>query len=119
MSKTTWETTSVQNLLRNGASGRYYARWTFTVNGKSRQKWDNRDTDVFSVAKLRIMDEGGRVEALRQSRVAVASGKGTVGDLIAVYRENARARARCRCEPRRTNWSSCFGQRSPERSLRI
>lgn len=54
MSKTTWETTSVQNLLRNGASGRYYARWTLTVNGKSKQRWVNLDADVFSVAKLRI-----------------------------------------------------------------
>jgi hypothetical protein len=46
MAKTTWERTPVQNLLRNGKSGRYYARWT--IAGK--QKWVNLKTDVFTAA---------------------------------------------------------------------
>ena len=46
MAKTTWERTPVQNLLPNGESGRYYARWT--IAGK--QKWVNLKTDVFTAA---------------------------------------------------------------------
>ena len=75
MSKTTWERTSVQNLLRNGASGRYYARWSFTVNGKSKQKWINLKTDVFGIAKLRIYDEAVKIESVRRSGASVTAGK--------------------------------------------
>ncbi len=85
--KTTWERTSVQNLLRNGASGRYYARWT--IAGK--QKWVNLHTDVFSVAKLRLNDEAAGIEALRQSASAVTEGQGTMGDLMQVYESRTRA----------------------------
>ena len=53
----------VQNLLRNESSGRYYARWT--ISGK--QKWVSLDTDVLSVARLRLADEAKRIEGLRRS----------------------------------------------------
>ena len=36
-----WETTKEPNVLRNSASGRYYAR--YTIAGK--QKWTNLKTD--------------------------------------------------------------------------
>ena len=81
----------MRHLLRNGASGRYYARWSFTVNGKEKQRWVNLKTDVFSVAKLRIHDEATKVESVRRSGAAVTAGKGTVGDLIAVYKESLAA----------------------------
>lgn len=85
--KTTWERTSVQNLLRNGASGRYYARWT--IAGK--QKWVSLETDVFSVAKLRLNDAAAAIEALRHSVSAVTEGNGTMGDLMRVYESRTRA----------------------------
>jgi hypothetical protein len=74
MSKATWERTSVQNLLQNASSGRYFGRWT--VGGK--QIWRKLDTDVFSVAKLRLADEGSKIEGLRRSGAAVTSGNGTM-----------------------------------------
>ena len=89
--KTTWERTSVQNLLRNRSSGNYYGRWTITVNGKSKQKWINLNTDVFSVAKLRVADEATKIEKLRGSSSAVVAGSGTVGDLMRVYEERSKA----------------------------
>lgn len=79
------------NLLRNGESGNYYGRWTLTVNGKSKQKWVNLETDVFGVAKLRVLDRGSEIERLRGSAAAVQAGDGTVGDLMRVYAERCRA----------------------------
>jgi integrase len=86
---TTWERTAVQNLLRNGKSGRYFGRWT--VSGK--QIWRKLDTDVFTVAKLRLGVESAKIEALRGSRAAVTTGAGTVGDLMATYEERTRLNA--------------------------
>jgi integrase len=83
MSKTTWERTSVQNLLRNGESGRYFGRWT--VSGK--QIWVKLETDVFSVAKLRLADEAAKIESRRRSANSVTAGKGTVGDLMVTYED--------------------------------
>jgi len=47
-----WQRTNVTNLLKNGRSGRYYAR--VKVNGK--EKWRALDTTLFSVAKLKLPD---------------------------------------------------------------
>ena len=88
--KTTgWERTSVQCLLRNRKSGRYYGRWV--ISGK--QKWVSLDTDLFSVAKLRLTDEASKVGRRRGSRNAVEAGAGTVADLMAVYEERTKANA--------------------------
>lgn len=88
MSKeTTWERTSVQNLLRNRSSGKYFGRWT--VSGK--QIWRKLNTDVFTVAKLRLSDEAGKIESMRQSAGNVTAGKGRMGDLMAVYEERTKA----------------------------
>lgn len=81
--ETVWERTSVQNLLRNAESGRYFGRWT--IGGK--QIWRKLETDVFSVAKLRLADKAAEIEALRRSGKAVTAGSGTVGDLMAVYQQ--------------------------------
>ena len=70
----------MQNLLQNRSSGNYYGRWTITVNGKSKQKWINLSTDVFSVAKLRVADEATKIEKLRSSSSAVVAGRITHHD---------------------------------------
>lgn len=95
--KTAWETTKVQNLLRDGRRGRYYGRWTTTVNGKTTQTWVSLKTDVFTVAKLRLADHAGRIEAQRAGSGMVAAGKGTVGDLMLVY--EARSLANTELKP--------------------
>ena len=58
--KPNWQRTSVQNLLKDSRSGRFYGRWI--VSGK--QIWRSLRTDVFTVAKLRLLDESGRIERL-------------------------------------------------------
>jgi hypothetical protein len=80
MSNTTnvWERTSVQSLLRNRMSGRYYGRWK--IAGK--QKWISLDTDVFPVAKLRLNDEAAKIGHQRSSAAAVTAGSGTMQDLM-------------------------------------
>lgn len=88
--ETTWERTSVQSLLRNRKSGRYYGRWT--ISGK--QKWVSLDTDVFTVAKLRLNDEAAKIERQRGTSAAVASGGATVGDLLTAYTQAIERRGR-------------------------
>jgi integrase len=85
--KTTWQRTKVQYLLKNTDSGRFYGRWT--VSGK--QIWRSLDTDVFTVAKLRLNDEGAKIERRRGSITAVEAGTGTVADFIAIYKERSNA----------------------------
>ncbi|MFY9924414.1 MAG: hypothetical protein WAK51_08055, partial [Opitutaceae bacterium] len=84
-----WEATSVQNLLRRKSSGRYYGRWT--VGGK--QIWKSLRTEVFTVAKLRLSDDGAKIEKLRGSKSAVSGGTGTVGDLMAIYEDRVKGNA--------------------------
>ncbi len=50
-------------------------------------------TDVFGVAKLRLLDESGKIEATRASGAAVSAGKGTMHDLMTVYEERTKANA--------------------------
>ena len=87
--KTKWERTQVQGLLRNGSSGIYYGRWK--LGGK--QKWKSLKTSVFSVAKLRLIDEAAKVERLRGAGKAVTSGEATMGELIDSYKEQTNARS--------------------------
>ena len=82
-----WEKTKVQCLLRHKHSGRYYGR--FRVSGK--QKWVSLDTDVFSVAKLRIADEAARFQKVRGTVTEVAAGKATLGQLFDIYRQRSKA----------------------------
>lgn len=53
------------------------------MHGK--QKWLPLDTDVLSVAKLRLADKAAEMAKRRGSLANVEAGKATVGDLIAVY----------------------------------
>jgi integrase len=68
--RTVWKRTSVSNLLRNGESGKYYCR--VKVGGK--QKWKALDTDVLSVAKLRLSDTE---KQLREQAKTVQSANGS------------------------------------------
>jgi integrase len=74
-------------LLRHRRNGRYYGR--FKVSGK--QKWVALDTDVFSVAKLRIVDESAKFQKIRGTVVDVAAGDATMGQLIDIYRQQTEA----------------------------
>jgi integrase len=87
--KSAWERTSVQNLLRNRQSGHYYGR--FTIAGK--QKWHALETDVLSVAKLRLADKAAEVERLRGMAGNVKAGKATMHDLIEAFRARTQANA--------------------------
>lgn len=85
-----WERTNVTNLLRNRASGTYYAR--VKVNGK--QKWRTLETTVFSVAKLRLGDKEKELradgEASRGEKRVTGLDEMTFGHFIAIYKERAK-----------------------------
>src|ERR1700690_3859218 len=93
----TWETTREPNLLRNTASGRYYGR--FTLAGK--QKWVNLETDVWTVAKLRLADERAKIERLRQTAADVTAGDASMGALVILYKQRIADRVDIRPETRR------------------
>ena len=96
-SRQTWETTREPNLLRNMASGRYYGR--FTLAGK--QKWVNLETEVWTVAKIRLADERAKIERLRQSAAHVVSGDATMGALVHLHQQRIEDRVGIRPETRR------------------
>jgi len=62
---------------------RYYGR--FTLAGK--QKWINLDTNLWTVARLRLADERSKIERLRQSATNVTVGGACMGDLMALYKQ--------------------------------
>ncbi len=82
-----WEKTKVPCLYRNKHSGRYYGR--FKIRGK--HKWVSLDTDVFSVAKLRIGDEAATIDRQRVATINVTSGKATMGELIEIHQTRIEA----------------------------
>ncbi len=85
--KNVWETTDTACLLRHKHSRKYYGR--FTLRGK--QKWINLDTNVLTVAKLRLPDEVKKMEQLRALEPNVTGGHASVGDLMEVYRARTQA----------------------------
>jgi len=90
--KSVWERTNVQCLLRNQQSGQYYGR--FTIRGK--QKWIRLETDVYSVAKLRVADKAEEMGKMRGSAVHVQSGKAIMGELMDVYEARTKENAEFR-----------------------
>lgn len=92
----TWEKTREANLLRNGSSGRYYAR--FVVSRK--QKWINLNTDVYSVAKLRLADERSTQERLRLIVANVDAGSATLGELAQILTKRINDRTELAPSPR-------------------
>ncbi len=86
-----WQKTPVANLVRNAASGTYYAR--VRVDGKL--IWKSLKTDRMTVAQLRLGDflkeERHRAEAVQ----ATARGKMTFEQALKIYRERLAADKRC------------------------
>jgi integrase len=82
-----WQKTPIANLVRNTASGTYYARPRI----KGKLIWKTLKTDRLSVAKLRLGDflkqENHRVEIIR----AAARGKMTFGDAANIYKQRVAA----------------------------
>jgi integrase len=78
-----WQRTPIANLVRNTASGNYYARPRI----KGKLIWKSLKTDSLSVAKSRLGDflkeENHRAEVLQSA----ARGKMTFGDAVTIYRE--------------------------------
>jgi len=71
--------TNIQGLVRHRKSGRYYAR--FKIHGRRTMK--ALKTTVWSVAKLRLVDELAKVERKRGQKTKVLeSGDVRVGDLL-------------------------------------
>ena len=85
--KSVWERTAVQNLVRYRPANTYFAR--FRVNG--RRVWKSLETTVFSVAKQRLPEMMREHRAKFESVAAVAIGKMTVGDAAQVYLEKVHA----------------------------
>jgi integrase len=85
--ESSWESTSVQNLIRYRPSGTYFAR--FKVGGKLVRQ--SLETAVFSVAKQRLPDKIREYRSRHESVKAFAGGKMTVGDAVEVYRGKIRA----------------------------
>jgi hypothetical protein len=81
-----WETTREPNLLRNRASGRYYGRFTIS----SKQKWLNLNTDIWTVAKLRLADGREMLECIRQTVANVSSAEAVVGELTTITSSGSR-----------------------------
>jgi integrase len=89
-----WETTARQNLIRYVPSGTYFAR--LKVKGKLIRR--ALKTKVFSVAKLRLGDLEKEERQRAENYVAVANGKMTFGDALAIYR--SRIEGDVRLKPR-------------------
>jgi integrase len=78
-----WEPTPVSNLVRYEPSGAYYAR--LRVSGKL--VWKKLDTDVFSVAQLRLADFIKEQRQGAERDREITAGKMTFGDALAIYRK--------------------------------
>jgi integrase len=78
-----WQKTPVANLVRNAASGTYYAR----VRVRGKLIWKSLKTDLMSVARLRLGDflkeENHRAEVTQ----ATSRGKMTFGDALTIYKQ--------------------------------
>ena len=77
-----WQKTSYANLIRYVPSGTYYAR--LRVKGKLIRK--SLNTDLITVAKLRLGDFEKAERQRSESVDAVASGKMTFGDAITIHK---------------------------------
>ena len=80
-----WQRTPIANLVRNTASGIYYAR----VRVKGKLIWKSLKTNRLSVAKIRLADflkeENHKAEMIE----AAARGKMTFGDALTILQTAA------------------------------
>jgi integrase len=82
-SQSDWVKTQSANLVRYKSSGIYFAR--VRIRGKLFRQ--SLKTDVLSVAKLRLIDFIKEKRDERGDDTAVTTGKMTVGDALAVFRQ--------------------------------
>ena len=85
--KTVWEKTKIQNLLKNGSSGVYYARFSVAGKSKKQQVWKSLRTKSYSVAKLKLIDLRKAELKRRAAFSDLTTGKLDVGSLVIQYEE--------------------------------
>ena len=78
-----WSKTPVANLVRQVQSGNYYAR----IRLRGKLIWKSLKTDRISVAKLRLGDFHKNERQRVATTLAVARGKMTFADAVAVYKQ--------------------------------
>lgn len=88
MQTKTWERTKTPGLLRH-RGGSYYGR--FTLAGKT--NFVPLQTKLLEIARGRFADERAKVENTRKAARATTNGTGTMGDLLALFRESVKGRA--------------------------
>ncbi len=76
-----WEKTRLQNLVRNQASGRYYARLYLD----SKEVWKSLKTSHFSVAESRLASLLKEHRENRKKEIDSSNAKMTYGDAAALY----------------------------------
>ena len=81
--KTLWQKTQYANLIRYDPSGTYYAR--IRIRGKLLRK--SLETDLISVAKLRLGDLEKTERQAGENKDSVADGRMTVGQAMAILKE--------------------------------
>lgn len=98
-----WEKTGTQYLIRNAASGVFYAR--FRQHGKI--KFRTLETTSVSVARARLREVIAQVDELRQNRSAVAKGIPTFQDCINTARRQVEADPHLKPSSKQ-NWETSF-----------
>lgn len=96
-SNSVWQKTRTQKLIRYAPKGTYYAY--FKVGGKPFRK--SLETDVYSVAKLRLADEIREQREVVDAALDQTSGKLTFADVIQLYRDRVGSEPRLKPASRR------------------
>jgi hypothetical protein len=96
-SNSVWQKTRTQKLIRYAPKGTYYAY--FKVGGKPFRK--SLETDVYSVAKLRLADEVREQREVADAALDQAAGKLTFADVIQLYRDRVESEPRLKPASRR------------------
>jgi len=86
-SNSVWQKTRTQKLIRYAPKGTYYAY--FKVGGKPFRK--SLDTNVYSVAKLRLADAVSEQRELADAAIDRDAGRLTFGDVVELYRERVQS----------------------------
>jgi len=123
-SKSVWQRTRTQKLIRYAPKGTYYAY--FKLGGKPFRK--SLATDVYSVAKLRLADEIREQREVADAAIDRAAGKLTFADVVEVYRDRVKSEPRLKPASRRyrlmtvdfivKTWPSVLGRKIGQISYR-
>ena len=85
--KNSWTKSKISNLYRHDSSGIYYAR--AKVNGVD--KWVTLETDVFSVAQLRLSKKLAELKHGKGAAKSFSKGIATFGEAAEIYEESVEA----------------------------